>query len=370
MTGLAEYIPSGQLLELSSMSTQQLRTELAKILQVSAKQLIYMAAVWAELERRGEDLTDLRRGLGQYLPMIAAGALDAEAVVRHAGNTTLLKALATLPVPEQRRLLADGHLRVLELDESGQPVERLRPLPELPATEIRRLIHGGRVIPIEEQHVTATTTATASNQPWRVEGSFLVVGRTRIPIADIRQAIKHHRGAPIKLQDWTDAEVDILRQYGPEESPHALQQRLPKRTISAIRTKAIALKIPLGTTRPVWSDEEDELIRTHYPELGAKGVQALLPHRTVRAISLRGAQLGVKRRFGTNPPAEKRTMSAWSKTEDAVMRAHYAKGMKAIQPKLPGRTPKAIRSRAVTLGLTRRQDEAMARARKLKSPTS
>ena len=69
---------------LGSMSTQQLRAALAQSLTISARHLAYLASVWGELEKRGEDLSDLRTGLAVYLPQIAAGRLDADAVIRFA----------------------------------------------------------------------------------------------------------------------------------------------------------------------------------------------------------------------------------------------------------------------------------------------
>src|SRR5882724_9369466 len=71
---------------LRDMDNDTLRRELSRALTVSAEHLIYLAQVWRELERRGEDLSDLRSGLGAYLPLIASGRLAAEAVVRLPAN--------------------------------------------------------------------------------------------------------------------------------------------------------------------------------------------------------------------------------------------------------------------------------------------
>ena len=89
---------------LRTISTEQLRAELAQALGLTARHLLYLAAVWRELERRGEDLSDLRSGIGVYLPAIAAGSVLPETVVRFAGKPTLLRAVAALTPDEQRRL--------------------------------------------------------------------------------------------------------------------------------------------------------------------------------------------------------------------------------------------------------------------------
>ena len=58
--------------KLVAMPTPDLREELARALTITADSLMYLAAVWKELEQRGEDLSDLRTGLGVYVPLIAA----------------------------------------------------------------------------------------------------------------------------------------------------------------------------------------------------------------------------------------------------------------------------------------------------------
>lgn len=117
--------------DFSGVSTEDLRRELAASIGVTARTLVRMATIWAELERRGEDLSALRSGLMAYMPAIADGSLDPEAVVRCAGQATVLKMLASLPLIEQRRVLERG-VPLLELQAEGGdmrtvdvPIERL-----------------------------------------------------------------------------------------------------------------------------------------------------------------------------------------------------------------------------------------------------
>lgn len=137
--------------DIAAADTSTLRAELARALTLTAKQLAYLAAIWRELERRGEDLSDLRTGLAVYLPAIAAGTLDAEAVVRFAGQRTLLARLATLPVPEQRRLTKGGALSVAVRTADGAVVPRQMPAASLTAQQVRMAIDGGRIRSMDEQ---------------------------------------------------------------------------------------------------------------------------------------------------------------------------------------------------------------------------
>ena len=119
------------------MPTDELRKRLAEAIGLTARTLSYLAVVWAELERRGDDLSDLRGGLMTYLPLIAAGRLDPELVVRCAGQATLLKLASEAPMEDQRRLLAQG-ARIVEID--GDAItERAVPVEALTVAQVRRV---------------------------------------------------------------------------------------------------------------------------------------------------------------------------------------------------------------------------------------
>jgi hypothetical protein len=75
---------------------------------LTSEYLLYLAAIWGELERRGEDLSDLKRGIGKYLPLIASGSVLADTVVAFAGEPATLRAVAALPPKEQERIVRGG----------------------------------------------------------------------------------------------------------------------------------------------------------------------------------------------------------------------------------------------------------------------
>jgi len=124
-----------QINNISALSTKQLKTALVRGLEITAQHLRYLAAIWHELESRGEDLSDIRHGLLSYLPMIASGTVDPEIVVNYAGQKTLLSAISMLPIEEQRRLAKTGTITVIndDGDSVDTPISRLR------AAEINRV---------------------------------------------------------------------------------------------------------------------------------------------------------------------------------------------------------------------------------------
>lgn len=142
-----------------TLDTATLRAELSRALTITAHGLAYLAAVWAEPERRGEDLSDLRVGLAQYLPAIAAGRIAAEAVATFAGQSTVLKRVARLSLDDQRRLAAGEPVPVVSASADGQYTERSLPLRVLTAPQVATVIDEfGRIrTPIEQrQHLRQT----------------------------------------------------------------------------------------------------------------------------------------------------------------------------------------------------------------------
>lgn len=187
--------------ELVNMSTQALRGELARAMTLSAQHLAHMATIWAELERRGEDLSDLRIGLASYLPLIAAGQLDAEALVRFAGQKTLLRHIATLPRHEQHRLAMGGTVPVLVLDATGEPVEQQLPANYLTAHQVRQVFDDARIRSVAEQRnllppavAARPSRAAPPDQDVYVDPKTgrLRVGRKQIDISEVMRALSDH----------------------------------------------------------------------------------------------------------------------------------------------------------------------------------
>lgn len=182
--------------ELPSLSVGELRAELVRALEISAASLAYLAAVYRELVRRGEDLSDLRSGLAVHLPAIADGKLAPEAAVRFAGRAMLLRCVATLPLAEQRRL-ADGGVVPVVREGAAGGMERLDlPAHELKSTELRLVFdERGYIHSHDEQEAMLARRRPHTRHraaPLRIDpasqGKFLV-GNARVDRADLVSAL-------------------------------------------------------------------------------------------------------------------------------------------------------------------------------------
>lgn len=185
--------------ELGAMSTQQLRAALAQSLTMSAQHLAYLAAVWGELERRGEDLSDLRTGLAVYLPQIAAGRLEAAAVIRFAGQPTVLRSLAGLPLERQRELAQGAPVPVLAVNARGEYETIELPAYTLTAAQARMVFDGDKIRSLDEQRATleaARVTRAARVRPgaanrvrYDAKADVIRVGRVSATVGETTTAL-------------------------------------------------------------------------------------------------------------------------------------------------------------------------------------
>lgn len=150
---------------LQEMTLEELRAELARCVRATAESLVYLAAIWAELESRGEDLSALRTGLSAYLPLIASGRADPAAVVAFAGQPTLLRAIVQLPIAEQQRLAAGGMVPVVVQTPEGVEAEREIAPTMLSAAEVRRVFAPGVVRSPAEQSQILRLSRGRSRRP-------------------------------------------------------------------------------------------------------------------------------------------------------------------------------------------------------------
>jgi hypothetical protein len=145
-----------------AIPTPRLRDELARALEVTAAHLQRLAAIWRELEHRGEDLSDLRSGLWAYMPLIASGRLRAELVVQYAGHSMLLRRIADLPMADQDRLLRDRTVPLVERGTDGRFRERVVPLTHLKSTQVAQVFGAGKIRAPGEQRRAAIGLARRS----------------------------------------------------------------------------------------------------------------------------------------------------------------------------------------------------------------
>ena len=166
----------------------------------------YLASVWRELERRGEDLSDIKSGLISYLPLVAAGRLQPEAVVHFAGRAMLLKRISTLP-PQQQLALVNGERIPVVIELDGELVEKQLQADEIPSQLLNQVFTDGGVRPVTEQQLLAAVKMSTKSK--REEKKSSRGRRPKVQIDTSRDLIKAGK-AELRLSDVLAA----LRQAG------------------------------------------------------------------------------------------------------------------------------------------------------------
>ncbi|UOO77907.1 hypothetical protein LVJ85_05455 [Neisseria sp. Dent CA1/247] len=189
-------------INVSELSTAELKERLAAAVSITAEYLTYIAAVWQELEKRGEDMSSLRHGLMAYIPMIANKRLDARVVVNYAGQKTLIASLASLPIERQQQLIEKGSIDIVELSDDKQQLVRSVELSQLTAAQVYQAIGDGYIKKPDEQYqmLLVRDSHKAKAKPKRtyrmtsnvkIEGGNLVVaGKHGISIDHIIELLK------------------------------------------------------------------------------------------------------------------------------------------------------------------------------------
>lgn len=220
--------------ELNSMSTQQLRVQLAQSLTLGARNLAFLAAIWSELEKRGEDLSDLRTGMAIYLPQIASGRLDAEAVIRFAGQSTVLRSIAGLALERQKALAKGEPVQVLTVNAAGEYERTELPAYTLTASQARMVFDGEKMRSPEEQRAlleSARVTKSRRTRPgpdnrvrYDAKADLIRIGRSSATVGEVVAALTSaQQAAPFgqemtaaTLTKFTESEHRMLKQRAAE----------------------------------------------------------------------------------------------------------------------------------------------------------
>lgn len=89
---------------------------------------------------------------------------------------------------------------------------------------------------------------------------------------------------------WTTAELALMQEHY-SKGIDEIKVLLPERTREAIFAQAGKM----GLTEPrLWRPDEDRVLRALYPESGVMRVRERLPHRTIPAIKHRAMYLGLR----------------------------------------------------------------------------
>ncbi len=186
-----------EVIVISEAPVSQLRERLTSILARTASDLAEMAAIVAELESRGEDLSGLRIGLVSYLRRIAAGTLLPEAVVRFSGSPRLLDKVATLPIDQQRKLAGGEPVEIAVWRGESVDSRRFDPL-ALTYQQQCQVFGDGQIRTVEQQVplLAHSQTLSRAKQPRRVgkvkidkSRGVLLLNRSEISPGEILSAL-------------------------------------------------------------------------------------------------------------------------------------------------------------------------------------
>ncbi|KZN28541.1 hypothetical protein N480_10635 [Pseudoalteromonas luteoviolacea S2607] len=202
LTELNAELPSEH--QLQSFTTEELKKSFQASLGVSVKLFEHMANVWRELDRRGENMDEFRKGAMLYIEMIANKRLMAELAFKYVGQRGLLNALANLPLRLQSKLAKDDVVDVVTNNNGEAQSEKLK-LSEIPAQQLSRVFRDGAIRSVSEQKelIKRSVNIKAKTRPRtikkvEVQDNALVVGRTRIDIDSALAALSEHYGVDIK----------------------------------------------------------------------------------------------------------------------------------------------------------------------------
>lgn len=109
-------------------------------------------------------------------------------------------------------------------------------------------------------------------------------------VSAVRAAVVKFDLGTWKNRPWTERELMLMEAHY-SKGIDKIKALLPARTREAIFSQARKM----GLTEPrLWQPDEDSLLRAIYPESGARGVKEKLPHRTIPAIKHRATSLGLR----------------------------------------------------------------------------
>lgn len=118
---MSELITTTDNSDLTTMSISELHDQLKICMSDTAKQIRRMADIVKALEDRGEDMSNLRIGMLSYLRRIASGQVDEQVITRYSSLPTLVHRISSLPINDQRKIIADGAVECL--GKNGDVVE-------------------------------------------------------------------------------------------------------------------------------------------------------------------------------------------------------------------------------------------------------
>jgi hypothetical protein len=184
---------------LRDMTMEQLEQGLADRIGFTARGLLEAAYYVREMEERGRDLSGLKNALVPYLLKIAYGQLLPEVVVRFAGKPSLIAAVGSLPIPEQRRLASGEPVRLFVWGPDGRLTDRMADPLALTPRQVRQVFASDHLrekneqaLILDERREQARLPAPEQVGKLKLdrERQVATVGRHTLTLADLKLAVR------------------------------------------------------------------------------------------------------------------------------------------------------------------------------------
>ena len=163
--------------DLESMRTEDLIRELKNCIEISVAQIVRMAQIVRILEDRGHDLADIRLGMLSHLRLVAYGQLLPEALAKLQGSPFLLKRVASLPIPDQRKIIEADAVEVVTPENPSD--YRTVPLLALGRSEIFQVFADGALRDAGAQRSYLRDHHPIERKPTATDGERVVFDRKR-----------------------------------------------------------------------------------------------------------------------------------------------------------------------------------------------
>lgn len=132
------------------MNTEELMQRLGAAMSVHVEKLVEIAALIRVLEHRGENLDQLKIGMLVWFRRIAYGQVMPEVFTKFRFNPNVLEKVASLPIPDQRRLSSGGTVEVLTFSGQNVTTRQVDPI-NMTGRELQQVFYRGRVRNLTEQ---------------------------------------------------------------------------------------------------------------------------------------------------------------------------------------------------------------------------
>jgi len=221
---------------LSSIDTKVLLQYLHKGFEITIKQVNFLAKIWYELEKRGEDLTNLKASWLASLPLVAQGKLEPAVMVNYSGRKSIITAMSALPLSKQQELTTQKTVSVARLKADGKkfyPVDI--EISALSMKDIHQVfdVRKGEVLSFENQvrKLQKKKTPKSRQKNLNFDGKNLNIGMHKVNFQQVLKTVHAYYEQTVTLIDDVPKNIPTLIHITTPEAQN-LQKRIKLASLS------------------------------------------------------------------------------------------------------------------------------------------